>query len=176
MISKTVLHLEYTHYKANINSIDTVLESIHLSSFSCFGEVGFDVKPVDQEWNWDKIVYPDWVCVKATTVANNAFGKLIRTKPAGEKSRQNLTFQEKDGCWWPSSEGLSLAKQISLCYQRRTEWLHPEQHTVQWRKRQIVLPQYTCLFGDGSYGLEECVRFRNKAYKERKEFVLKKKL
>ena len=113
---------------------------------------------------------------RRAVVANTVFGKLVGTKPDGEKDskpvRRTIAHDQ-------AVKVTTLATQASYGYRRQELRCEPRQ--TQSAGTQVSnSPEFprpsVCLFCDGSHTLEKCFRFRDRSYKERKEFVLNKRL
>ncbi|XP_068756155.1 uncharacterized protein [Montipora capricornis] len=113
---------------------------------------------------------------RRAVVANTVFGKLVGTKPDGEKDprpvRRKMAHDQ-------AVRATTLATQASYGYQRQEIASEPRQTqragTQVSNSPEFLCPS-VCLFCDGSHALEKCFRFRDRSYKECKEFVLNKRL
>ena len=113
---------------------------------------------------------------RGAVVANTAFGKLVGNKPDGEK---NSKLVRRKIAHDHAVKVTTLATQAFYGYQR-------QEIASKFRQAQSVGTQVSnspefpcpsvCLFYDSSHALEKCFRFRDRSYKESKEFVLNKRL
>ena len=169
-----ILNSEHMHYQADINSMDTLKRVVmclpsHLQAkWESSGLIESGIEP--EFSHLTKFVE------QRVVVANTAFGKLVGTKPDGEKDskpvRRKIAHDQ-------AVKVTTLATQASYGYRRQELSSEPKQ--TQSAGTQVSnSPEFprpsVCLFCDGSHTLEKCFRFRDRSYKERKEFVLNKRL
>ena len=171
-----ILNSEHMHYQADINSMDTLKRIVmrlpsHLQAKWAEESSGLIESGIEPEFSHlTKFVE------RRAVVANTAFGKLVGTKPDGEKDpkpvRRKMAHDQ-------AVKATTLAKQASYGYQRQEIASEPRQTqsagTQVSNSPEFLCPS-VCLFCDGSHALEKCFRFRDRSYKERKEFVLNKRL
>ena len=171
-----ILNSEHLHYQADINSMDTLKRVVmrlpsHLQAKWAEESSGLIESGSEPEFSHlAKFVE------RRAVVANTAFGKLVGTKPDGEKDskpvRRKIAHDQ-------AVKVTTLATQASYGYRRQELSCEPRQ--TQSAGTQVSnSPEFprpsVCLFCDGSHILEKCFRFRDRSYKERKEFVLNKRL
>ena len=171
-----ILNSEHMHYQADIKSMDTLKRVVmrlpsHLQAKWAEESSGLIESGIEPEFSHlTKFVE------RRAVVANTVFGKLVGTKPDGEKDpkpvRRKMAHDQ-------AVKATTLATQASYGYQRQEIASEPRQ--TQSAGTQVSnIPEFlcpsVCLFCDGSHSLEKCFRFRDRSYKERKEFVLNKRL
>ena len=111
---------------------------------------------------------------RRANVANTAFGKLVGTKPDGEKSPKPVKLRMAGG---QPVKATTLGTQVSNGLQKPDRLRAPGQaHGAATQASTSVAFPSNCLFCDGSHPLEKCFKFRNKSFKNRKDFVLNKRL
>ena len=167
------LNSDHMHYKADINSMDTLKKIVmrlppHLQAK--WAEESNKLIEAEKEPEFSHLA--DFVERRAT-VANTAFGKLVGARPEGNikpKFRQrpsvdspasatSLGIQSANGV--RPSDGVSLGQPA----------LSP---VAQGSSKQVTSP--SCLFCNGTHSLERCFKFRDKTFDGRKEFVSTRKL
>jgi len=167
------LNSELMHYKADINSMDT-LKRI------------FTRLPPHPQAKWAKEsnkhikaeAKPEFSHLasfveKRETVANTVFGKLVGTKPEGDVKPKSQRRSGDDPLASTTSFGIQ-----STISGRTLDGLSPSQPTIgpvaQGSSKQVT--PLACLFCNGTHSLERSLKFRDESYDERKEFVLTRKL
>ncbi|XP_067030756.1 uncharacterized protein [Acropora muricata] len=175
-IRNCILNSEHMHYQADINSMDTLKRVVmrlpsHLQAKWAEESSGLIESGIEPEFSHlTKFVE------RRAVVANTAFGKLVGTKPDGEKDskpvRRKIAHDQ-------AVKVTTLATQASYGYRRQELFCEPRQ--TQSAGTQVSnSPEFpcpsVCLFCDGSHTLEKCFRFSDRSHTERKEFVLNKRL
>ncbi|KAK2551629.1 hypothetical protein P5673_027396 [Acropora cervicornis] len=161
-----ILNSEHMHYQAGINSMDTLKRVVmrlpsHLQAKWAEESSGLIESGIEPEFSHlTKFVE------RRAVVANTAFGKLVGTKPDGEKDskpvRRKIAHDQ--------------AVKLPMVIGDKNFLANPDRLKVQGRNCPEFPRPSVCLFCDGSHTLEKCFRFRDRSYKERKEFVLNKRL
>ena len=91
---------------------------------------------------------------RRAVVANTAFGKLVGSKPDGEKSPKPVKLRMTGD---QAVKATTLATQVSNSLQKSARLRAPDQAygAATQASTNVALPS-TCLFCDGSYALEKC--------------------
>ena len=153
-----ILNSEQMRYKADINSMDTLKKVVMRL-------------PSQLQAKWAE--ESSRLIESGAVVANTAFGKLVGSKPDGEKSPKPVKLRMAGD---QGVKATTLATQVSNSLQKSDRLRAPGQaYGAATQASNVALPS-TCLFCDGSHALEKCFRFRDKSFKDRKDFVLNKRL
>ena len=169
-----ILNSEHMHYKADINSMETLRRVVmrlppHLQAK--WAEESSRLIESGMEPEFSHLAE---FGERRAVVANTAFGKLVGTKPDGEKSPKPVKLRMAGD---QAVKATTLATQVSNSHQKSDRLRAPGQANgaATQASTSVALPS-TCLFCDGSHALGKCFRFRDKSYKDRKDFVLNKRL
>ena len=166
-IKNCILNSEHMCYKADINSMGTLKKVVMRLPSQLQGKWAEESSRLIESGIEPEFSHLTEFVERRAVVANTAFGKLVVTKPDGEKSPKPVKLRMVGD---QPVKATTLATQVSNGLQKSDRLLAATQASTS-----VALPS-NCLFCDGSHPLEKCFKFRNKSFKDRKEFVLNKRL
>ncbi|XP_078357546.1 uncharacterized protein LOC144642460 [Oculina patagonica] len=167
------LNSEHMHYKADINSMDTLKRIVMRLPPHLQAKWAEESNKLIEAETEPKFSHLATFVEKRATVANTAFGKLVGAKPEGDIKSKPRRRPGGD----PPATVTSLGIQ-STTSGRTSNGPSPSQPSVgpvaQGTGKQVT--PLARLFCNGAHSLERCFKFRDKTYDEQKEFVLTKRL
>ena len=164
------LNSDHMHYKADINSMDTLKRIVmrlppHLQAK--WAEESNKLIEAEREPEFSHLAN---FVERRATVANTAFGKLVGARPEADMKPK---FKRRPGGDPPAcatSLGIQSANGV-----RSPDGVSLGQPALS-PVAQSSSASLSCLFCNGKHSLERCFKFRDKTFAERKEFVSAKKL
>ena len=128
-----ILNSEHMHYKADINSMDTLRRVVmrlppHLQAKWDEESIRLIESGMEPEFS-----HPTEFVERRAVVANTVFGKLVGTKPDGEKSPKPVKLRMAGD---QAVKATTLATQVSI--RNQTYCAHPVKQMEQRRKLQQV--------------------------------------
>ena len=162
------LNSDHMHYKADINSMDTLKRIVmrlppHLQAKRA--EESNKLIEAEKEPEFSHLAS---FVEKRATVANAAFGKLVGARPESDIMPK---FRRRPSVDPPASAtSLGIQSANGLRPPDGTSLGQPALSPVAQGSSTQVSP-LSCLFCNGAHSLERCFKFRDKTFDERKELV-----
>ena len=169
-----ILNSKHMRYKADINSMDTLKKVVMRLLSQLQAKWAEESSRLIESGIEPEFSHLTVFVERRAVVVNTAFGKLVGTKPDGEKSPKPVKLRMAGD---QPVKATTLATQVSNNLQKPDRLRAPGQaHGAATQASTSVALPSNCLFCDGSHPLEKCFKFRNKSFKDRKDFVLNKRL
>ena len=153
-----ILNSEQMRYKADINSMDTLKKVVMRLPSQLQAKWAEESSRLIKSGIEPEFSHLTEFVERRAVVANTAFGKLVGSRPDGEKSPKPVKLRMAGD---QGVKAMKLATQVSNSLQKSDRLRAPGQpYGAATQASNVALPS-TCLFCDGSHALEKCFRFRD---------------